>query len=274
MATNIYRVHGAPDSATFGNVGDMYIDLAAGSLYQCIGANVRGRDYGYITVYSGEGGNTEYVWAKVGGGGGSKMFDDFIEGNATEISSDAKTIRMEVFYGCAGLTSVNFPVCTEIHDSAFELCDGLTSANFQSCRTTGSRVFAGCTNLTSVIFPVCTRIGGEAFGECVSLTSVSFPACTNVDGLAFANCTNLHTVDFPEVVSIGPGAFAGCTNLKSVILRASSVCTIDVDVFPGYGTTSSPMVYVPSSMLSAYSKADGWSAMYNLGRIQAIESMS
>ena len=96
MATNIYRVHGVPDSTTFGNVGDMYIDMDTYSMYQCVGIDVRGRDCGYITIYSGEGGNTEHVWVKAGGGS-SKTLDDLIEGTLIEVSSNATTIRGSLF---------------------------------------------------------------------------------------------------------------------------------------------------------------------------------
>ena len=339
MATNIYRVHGAPDSTTFGNVGDMYIDLDTNSLYQCVGVNVRGRDCGYITIYLGEGENTEYAWVKTGGGG-SKMLDDFIKGVPTDISSNAVTIREALFDSnesltsvdfpackivgdwtfsfCFGLTSVNFPACTSIGESAFINCSSLTAVDFPVCTSIGTCAFGECTSLTSanfpactsigesafvniggsltfvnfpvctsignaafgtcagitsVNFPVCTSIGDMAFGDCAGLTSIDFPACKSVGNWAFGSCTNLHTVDFSETVRIGSYAFEGCANLKSVILRSSSVCTMDADAFSGIGTESY-VIYVPSSMLSAYSKADGWSALYNLGRIKAIESMT
>lgn len=318
MTINVHKIHGAPDSTTFGSIGDMCIDLDTNNLYQCVDVNVRGRDCGYITIYLGEGGNTEYVWVKAGGSG-SKMLDDFIEGTPTDISSNAATIREALFDSIESLTSVDFPACKSIGEGAFIFCSGLTSVNFPACTSIGEGAFANCFSLTAVDFPVCTSIGPQVFGACTSLTSVNFPACTSIGESAFVNvggsltsinfpvctsigdyafgncagltsvdlpactsiggyvfgdCTNLHTVDFSETVHIGSYAFNGCTNLKSVILRSSSVCTMDADAFSNCGTGSYPVIYVPSSMLSAYSKADGWSTLYNLGRIKAIESMT
>ena len=67
MATNIYRVHGVPDSTTFGNVGDLYVDLNTNGLYKCVNTDTDGRNHGYIVIYSGEGENTHYVWERIEG---------------------------------------------------------------------------------------------------------------------------------------------------------------------------------------------------------------
>ena len=102
------------------------------------------------------------------------------------------------------IKNVNFPICSAINNHAFYDCSSLTSISFPVCTSIGSSAFNKCNSLTSINFPVCTNIGNNAFGYCFSLTSVSFPVCT----------------------SIGSSAFNKCYNLITLILGASTVCTL------------------------------------------------
>lgn len=59
--------HGAPSSTTPGNVGDYYIDIDTGKVYQCVDVTTQGDDLGFVTVYANGGNkNTTYVWKSTG----------------------------------------------------------------------------------------------------------------------------------------------------------------------------------------------------------------
>lgn len=62
--------HGAPSSTTPGNVGDYYIDVDTGKVYQCVDVETQGDDLGYVTVYANGGKkNTVYIWKSTVGDG-------------------------------------------------------------------------------------------------------------------------------------------------------------------------------------------------------------
>ena len=131
-----------------------------------------------------------------------------------------KYIAYNKFAYCTSLTSVSFPVCTNIGSYAFQNCTSLTSVNFPVCTNIGYYAFSNCTSLTSVSFPNCTTIREYAFQNCTSLTSVNFPNCTYIDYAAFRNCYSLTTISFPNCTTINGygsfGAFANCYSLTSV----------------------------------------------------------
>lgn len=59
--------HGAPSSTTPGNVGDYYIDIDTGKVYQCVDVTTQGDDLGFVTVYANGGrSNTTYIWKSTG----------------------------------------------------------------------------------------------------------------------------------------------------------------------------------------------------------------
>ena len=187
---------------------------------------------------------------KLGGGGSTELspFDDFIEGNTTEISSGASKIASNAFYYWRTPTSANFPNATEIGELAFNSCSELTSVNIPNATKIGRHAFSNCSSLTSVNCPKVTQIGVSGFGSCYSLTSVNCPKVTQIDDSGFSNCRSLTSVDFPNVeyinyavfsscflltsvnfhneIKINSSAFSGCYSLKSVILRSETMCTL------------------------------------------------
>lgn len=62
------KSHGAPSTNTPGNIGDYYIDIDTGKVYQCVDVETEGKDLGFLTVYANEGEkNTAYRWLLVDG---------------------------------------------------------------------------------------------------------------------------------------------------------------------------------------------------------------
>ena len=68
--------HGAPSSTTPGNVGDYYIDIDTGKVYQCVDVTTQGDDLGFVTVYANGGNkNTVYVWKSTGASSYNELED-------------------------------------------------------------------------------------------------------------------------------------------------------------------------------------------------------
>lgn len=174
------------------------------------------------------------------------------------VNDRVEKIGSYAFHHCHNLTSVSFPVCIDIGDHAFLYCSSLITVSFPVCTNIGGNAFANCSNLTEVSFPVCMSIGSYTFSFCSKLTSASFPVCTN----------------------IGTNAFYHCRTLSTLILGASTVCTLASSnaftstPYKGYSSyfSGTPYIYVPASLVDAYKSATNWtyfnsyfSSIENLG---------
>ncbi|MBR6067531.1 MAG: leucine-rich repeat protein, partial [Bacteroidales bacterium] len=160
-------------------------------------------------------------------------------------------------YSCTGLTEITIPdSVTSIGDRAFYGCSGLTTVNFnaQNCTTMGSSsnpvfynctsfstlnigenvenipgyAFYGCTGLSEITIPdSITSIGEMAFYGCTGLTTMNFNAknCTTMgssSNLVFYNCTSFSTLNIGENVENIPGyAFRGCSGLETITIGNS-----------------------------------------------------
>ncbi len=159
---------------------------------------------------------------------------------------------------------------TSIGQSAFSGCTGLTSVTIPSSVTSiGQSAFQGCTGMTSVTIPSSvTSIGRNVFSDCTGLTSVELSNnITSINEYAFNNCPSLTLIEIPSsVTSIGSFAFYGCTGLTAFTTYATTPPTLS-----GSGVltnTNDCPIYVPSTSVSAYQSASGWSTYAS--RIQAI----
>lgn len=65
MSVMIHRAYDKPDPTTFGNVGDLRIDLTDNTVYRCTRTITNCDDYGFVKVYQRKGVNTTYVWETV-----------------------------------------------------------------------------------------------------------------------------------------------------------------------------------------------------------------
>ena len=183
------------------------------------------------------------------------------------------------FNNCSNLTTVSFPACKIIGHGAFYKCSSLTTVPFPACTTIGNNAFYNCSNIISISFPVCMTIGSYAFVSCSRLTMASFPACSIIGSSAFYFCKGLTTASLPACTTIGNNAFQYCYNLSRVILEASSVCLLRSSLafsstpFTGYSSyfSSTPHIYVPSSLITAYQSATNWT--YFSSYFSAIESL-
>ena len=194
------------------------------------------------------------------------------DGMKVVFGESVKEIPNDLFYDCAGLTSVTIPdSVTSIGDYAFYGCTGLTSVTIpDSVTSIGGWAFEGCTSLTSVtIGSNVTSIGDYAFRGCTGLKEVIYNAkaaeCseynvfqnagTAADGmkvvfgesvekipeLIFEGCEGLTSLTIgSNVTSIGFKAFE-CSNLTEVNYNAKAITDsgCGADVFLCAGTSSS-----------------------------------
>ena len=162
-----------------------------------------------------------------------------------EIPNSVMSIRYFAFSGCTGLTSLEIPASViNIEDSAFSGCQNLTSIivdkknqkydSRNDCNaiidTQTNALIMGCKN--TIIPEDIKSIGVDAFYKCTGLTSIKIPdSVTSIGNSAFSGCTSLKSIEIPNsVTSIGDSAFRGCINLTSIIIP-NSVTSMGDEVF-------------------------------------------
>jgi hypothetical protein len=169
--------------------------------------------------------------------------------------ANIKTIGVNAFRNCVGLTSASFPQATSIGNSAFYNCTGLSSINFPKATSIAYQAFISCASLTSINFPQAISMGESAFFECTGLTSVSFPQVTSIGVYAFFGCTGLISASFPKVTSIGYQVFDFTGEAPLTITLGNAPPTVGVSEFFGVGVSKNVTVRVPSGAVPNYNAA-------------------
>lgn len=114
-----------------------------------------------------------------------------------------------------------------------------------------------------------TSIDDNAFDGAEELTSVTIPASvTSIGTMAFQGCTALTSVTMGSgVTTIGEKAFNYCTDLQSVTCWSLVPPVMEnVNVFSNR-TYSQATLFVPNSVIDAYSAADFW---FKFAHIQGL----
>lgn len=191
--------------------------------------------------------------------GGNALF----AGGAVETviwGESVKTIPMEAFSGCTGLTALNLDTIAveEIGVRAFYCCSGLTDLTIPESvtsiagnafgKTTGlgtvyynaraavnpsvsstkgaGAVFSGSSMTHMVFGSGVTLVPGELLAGAKYLVAVDFgdAPITEIGKRAFYGCTALAEITIPETVTqLGVGAFNGATGLGTVYYNARNV---------------------------------------------------
>ena len=154
------------------------------------------------------------------------------------------------FEGCTSLTSVNFPLVTSIGQFAFRNCTSLTSVNFPLVANILSYSFEGCTSLTSVDFPLATNPGDShqaIFYGCTSLQEVSLPLVTKIEHSTFWECTSLSKVYLPLVTSIGDMAFVSTGSTPLTITLGAAAPKVGTSTFSGCPTKNVTVLIPPGA---------------------------
>ena len=193
-------------------------------------------------------------------------------GNLTSITipNTVTTIGNSVFSYCTALSSITLPdTITSIGVNAFNRCGNLSSITLPSSITSIGGGSFSYTGLTSMVWPSnVTSISQSAFSHCENLTSITIPnTVTTIGDSSFIDCTGLVSITIPSsVTNINGYAFLRCTGLTSITCEATTPPTLTVNL-PFENTNDCP-IYVPSTSVSAYQSASGWSTYAS--RIQAI----
>ena len=177
------------------------------------------------------------------------------------LSDSVTSVNTYTFQNYVGLTSIAGNNVTSIGRYTFRDCTGLTSVNFPTVTNVEGYAFYDCTSLTTVNFPAVTNVEGYAFYLCESLANVNFPALKTISGYyAFKGCKALTTIDLPSVTSIGNSAFYDCTSLSTLILRSTTMCTLNAtNIFTNTQIASGTgYIYVPSALVDTYKTATNW----------------
>lgn len=207
---------------------------------------------------------TEYasVDVQVSGGGDQSVEAALISGAITgSYTNDLVTTVCAQGMSRRNMTSVSFPNCTSLQDSAFRYCANLVSA------------FVPLANINTG--------ANYIFGGCTSLKKIALPSVTVTLALAFQNDSALEEVDLGDSVpTINNQCFASCTNLNVLVLRRSSALTTlgNVNVFnstPFASDGAGGTIYIPKALYdhlgdggsSDYKAATNWSTVNGYGTI-------
>ncbi len=151
------------------------------------------------------------------------------------------SIKKDAFYGCSGLTSINYMGDIAgwcVISGLRELMSSYRTLHINGKQVTGELVipngvksisdcaFYGCYGLTSIVIPdSVTSIGDNAFFDC-PIEKATIPAVA----ISSIQKTDLKEVVITSGESIGSNAFSGCNSLASITIP-DSVTSIDEDAF-------------------------------------------
>ena len=216
--------------------------------------------------------------------------DAYISGTVANVKSNTTTVRDYAFNGCANLTSVILPEATTVGTTrTFEGCSSLSNIVMDKWegKTSGSYMFNNCTSLTSITsvnFPNVSNLYVQnCFGNCTNLQVFCLPklGTGTIPYLysPFNGCSNLEAADLAVLRRITGNTFKDCAKLTAVVLRYTSVATLDnVSAFTGtpfaQGGTGGT-IYIPKSLYdhiddgtsSDYKAATNWVTLDGYGTI-------
>ena len=162
---------------------------------------------------------------------------------------------------CSSLVSVSMPSITTFfqRNYAFQNCTSLTTVYFPIATQIGTSQFENCTSLVRLVLQAATEFYNNALKGCINLEAVDFgPAKTNLLRTSiFANDAKLSTVVLRRSDAIAPLAYLDAFNNT-----------------PFASGKSGGTLYVPAALISSYQAATNWSTIlgYPNNQIKSIES--
>jgi len=181
------------------------------------------------------------------------------------------SISSSQFANYFALIGVDFPNVTNIGNGAFSTCSAISSFSLPNVESIGTLAFYSCVCLREINLPNVRYIGSSAFANCVQLSYISVPELTsfevntfsavpireivlpkveNVPVYALDQHGTLTCIDLPVASVFGAG-ISGCSRLEKLILRSSSVVSIDLRAFY-QPPNSTYKIHVPSSLYNDY----------------------
>ena len=137
----------------------------------------------------------------------------------------------------------------------------LTEFKDNTLTAIGENAFYDIKQLTTIDVPSAITIRDQAFRGCNRLAEVNIPSVTTIGYGAFYSDERLVKLDAPMLTAINGRIVFRYTNLDTLILRASSVCTLanadsiaNTPIARGIG-----YIYVPRALLNEYRNATNFS---------------
>lgn len=196
---------------------------------------------------------------------GQDAFSDCLSLESVIFDNSVLSIQNYTFQNCKSLKNVELGKVTSISDYAFKNCTSLENVVVPNSVETMGNVFCGCSKLKSIIIGTgLKKLNGSEWGsdgmfsDCVKLSNVEIRSnvLTKIGANGFRNCRNLKKIELPaSVTSISQNVFDGCSTLSHIYMNATTPPSIQSNTFTDYET---PMLHVPSSAKTAYTKADNW----------------
>ena len=180
-------------------------------------------------------------------------------------------IDVNAFENCSKLSKVSLPGIQTIDNGAFANCTILSNVNIQTCTKLGNSVFANCSLLTNISLPNVTDMGSGPFQK-TGITSLNLPKLVTTKKSQFLLNRNLTTLKLAICSYINEDAFYACPLLTYLYLGSTSVVKLYSTTLYGVsaifdGTliwdNNVARIYVPTSLVSKYRTADGWSVLYS-----------
>lgn len=212
-----------------------------------------------------ENGNTELAITDAGESSSNNL-DAFITREISGVYTNSRITKIgnSAFNYCTEITAFNLPNVTWVGFMGFNGCTKLKEINLPLCQTIEGSSFDNCENLETISLPLCTTLGNNAFWGCSKLTQVNLPLVTVIESSTFRN-TGVKQLDFLSVGNIKDYAFNYASQLDTLILRNSSVCTLEgsnafksTKIAAGTG-----YVYVPDNLVDSYKTATNWVTFAN-----------
>ena len=204
--------------------------------------------------------------------GDTTIEDGLVSRTLTEYTNDRVTsVGAYAFNQNKTIKSVTMLNVTSIGTYAFCDCTALESVNIPNLTTNSDRSFQNNTKLKSIDFPLLEDVGRNICYGCSELESVNLPRATKLGWYVFTNCKKLTVLDFPLLTYIEGNSFQGCSALVTLILRSSTLCTLNATnaLASTPIATGTGYIYVPSALVEEYKSATNWSTYAE--QIRAIE---
>lgn len=160
------------------------------------------------------------------------------------------TIRANMFYGCAMLSSVNLENVAVIEDNAFYKCFSLTSVNLSSAETIGNSAFAYVPLAGDINAENLVKVGDYAFESdqeisASAITSFTAPKLQEIGEGAFTGVKTLTEFVFSgDLKKVGAQAFYDCTGITSYYFTDAEGHKVATGEINGYAYLDDGSLYV------------------------------
>lgn len=160
-----------------------------------------------------------------------------------------------------------------IRASAFQY-GNLEKIEMTNVKTVNSNGIYEMPNLKEISLPELLTVKNSGITRCPNVKSINFPKLQTIENQGFSMMKGLKQIDTSNLDSIGRYAFTTCLVLKVLILRKSTVCTLqNTDAFhntPFANGGIGGVVLVPSALVETYKTATNWSTLYGYGTCEFL----